>query len=173
MSRFPVRATVLVLVALAAAAAWWFLRRDPSASTGELSVQWRGGRTGSAVLPAQIAWCPITRVGTLEAISNDTGVIMTLLELDSLSSGSRHVVSNEIRVQSPRPSALAAIRWVSDSGQLEGFRSVSGTVDMRTANALASGSFEIRMRAQRGPDTLVMRGDFVGLPITAGAVGCP
>lgn len=173
MNRFPARATILVLVVLAAAVAWWLSRRNPAASAGELTVEWHGGRAGRAVLPAQIAWCPITRVGTLEAISNDTGMIVTLLQLDSLASGSRHVVSNEIREQSPRPSALAAIRWVSDSGQLEGFRSVSGTVDLQVANALASGGFEIRMRAQRGTDTLVVRGDFTGLPITAGAVGCP
>lgn len=173
MSRFPIRATLMILVVLAAAAIWWLLRRDRSGSGGQVTVEWHGGREGSAVLPAQIAWCPITRIGTLEAISNDTGLIVTLLEVDSLASGSRHVVSHEIREQSPRPSALAAIRWVSDSGQLEGFRSVSGTVDLQAANAVASGRFEIRMRAQRGADTLVVRGDFVGLSITAGAVGCP
>jgi hypothetical protein len=166
-------AVVLLLAVLALGAGWWLGRTVEAASGGQLAVEWLGSRNGKAVLPAQIAWCPITRVGTLEAISRDTGMIVTLLEPDTLSSGSRHVVSNEIREQSPRPNALAAIRWVSDSGMPEGFRSVSGTVDLRAANAQASGSFEIRMRAQRGTDTLVVRGRFSGVAITAGAVGCP
>lgn len=164
---------VVILALLALGAGWWLGRTVEASAGGEVTLEWRGSTSGSAVLPAQIAWCPITRVGTLEAISNDTGLIVTLLETDSLSSGSRHVVSNEIRDQSPRPSALGAMRWVNDSGALTGFRTVSGTVDMQTANAVASGSFEFRMRAQRGADTLVVSGDFADVAITAGAVGCP
>ena len=173
MNRFQVLTIVLAIAVLALGAGWWLGRTVEEAVSGEVTVEWVGSRQGRAVLPAQIAWCPITRIGTLEAISNDTGLIVTLHENDTLSSGPRHVVSTEIRDQSPRPSAVAAIRWVSDSGMLEGFRSVSGTVDMQAANALASGTFEIRLRAQRGADTLVMRGDFTNLAVTAGAVGCP
>ena len=173
MNRFQVLTIVLAIAVLALGAGWWLGRTVEAASSGQVAVEWVGSRSGRAVLPAQVAWCPITRVGTLEAISNDTGLVVTFLEADSLSNGPHHVVSTEIREQSPRPSAVAAIRWVSDSGMLEGFRSVSGTVDLRTGNALASGTFEIRLRAQRGLDTLVMRGDFTNLAVTAGAVGCP
>ncbi len=164
---------VLVLALLALGAGWWLGRTVEAASGGQVSLEWRGSSSGTAVLPAQLAWCPITRVGTLEAISNDTGLIVTLLETDSLSNGPRHVVSNEIRDQSPRPSALSAMRWVNDSGVLTGFRSVSGTVDMQSANAVASGTFQFRMRAQRGADTVVVDGSFANVAITAGAVGCP
>lgn len=173
MNRFAARALLVLLLLMAAGAAWWLFLRGDSGSGGQLTLEWHGSREGRAVLPAQLAWCPINRVGTLEAISNDTGLVVTLIESDSLSSGPHPVVSNEMRDQSPRPSALAALRWVSDSGELLGFRSVSGVVDLRAANAVASGSFEIRMRAPLGLDTLVVRGDFLGLPISAGAVGCP
>jgi hypothetical protein len=173
LSRNQFLAGVLVVALAALGAGWWLGRTVEAASAGEVTVEWGGSRTGDAVLPAQLAWCPITRIGTLEAISNDTGLIVTLLEPDSVSNGPHHVVSNEIRDQSPRPSALAAIRWVSDSGNLLGFRSVSGTVDVSASNAVASGSFEIRMRAQQGTDTLVVRGAFSNVAITAGAVGCP
>jgi hypothetical protein len=162
-----------LLLLLVAAAAWWFLRRHDSASSGQVALEWHGSWEGRAVLPAQLAWCPINRVGTLEAISSDTGLIITLLEVDSLTRGPHQVVSAEIREESPRPSAVTALRWVSDSGVLLGFRSVSGVVDLQPADALASGSFEMRMRAPLGTDTLMVRGTFTGLPITAGAVGCP
>ena len=164
---------MVVVLLLAAAAAWWVVRRGQAPAGGAVTLEWSGSRAGRVTLPGQLAWCPITRMGTLEAISNDTGLIVTLLEVDSLGTGPHHVVSNEIRDQSPRPSALAALRWVSDSGILQGFRSVSGTVDLRTGNAQAGGTFEIRMRAAVGVDTLVVRGEFDGVAITAGAVGCP
>ena len=173
MTRSRIRALLVLLLLLVATAAWWVLRRDPDAAQGRVTIEWLGSRQGRAVLPAQLAWCPITRVATLEAIRSDTGLIVTLLEVDTLASGPHHVVSHEIRDQSPRPSALAAIRWVSDSGELLGFRSVSGTVDLQAANATASGTFEVRMRAPIGADTLVVRGEFTALPVTTGAVGCP
>lgn len=163
---------MLMLLALAAGAAWW-LTRDGGAGSGRVVLEWRGSRVGTATLPGRIAWCPITRLATLEAVSNDTGLVITLLESDSLSSGPHNAVLPEIRDQSPRPNAVAAMRWVVEGDTLIGFRSVSGVVDITTSGALATGSFNLRMGSPIGMDTLVLRGDFRAVPVTASAVGCP
>ncbi len=170
------RVVILIVVGLLlAAAAWWLLRSGSSPASrraGLVVLEWRGSHRGRAVLPGTLAWCPITRVGTLEAIDNDTGLMITILETDSLSRGPHHVVSTEIRDVSPKPSAVAAMRWVSDSGTLVGFRSMSGVVDLQPAGQVASGAFELRLRAPVGTDTLVVRGDFRELAVSIGAVGC-
>jgi hypothetical protein len=163
---------VLVLLALAAAILWWFSARGVSRS-GHVMLEWRGSRSGEAVLPGRIAWCPITRLATLEAVSNDTGLVITLLEVDTLTSGPHNAVLPDIRDQSPRPNAVAAMRWVVEGDTLIGFRSVSGVVDLTTGGGLASGSLNLRMGSPIGMDTLVLRGDFRAVPITASAVGCP
>lgn len=165
---------VVILVVVVAAAGWLLVGRGRTAASGGVVVlEWTGTSRGRAVLPATVAWCPINRVATLEAISTDTGLIITVLENDSLSRGPHQVVSPEIRDASPRPSAVAAIRWVNDSGALVGFRSVSGVVDVQPDGNIASGSFQMLMRKPVGLDTVVVRGDFRGLAVTAGAVGCP
>lgn len=169
------RVIILILsVAVVVVAARLLLDRGNSSSSraGQVVMEWRGSRTGRVMLPGTLAWCPINRVGTLEAINNDTGLMITILELDSLSRGPHHVVTTETREASPRPSAVAAMRWVSDSGNLVGFRSMSGVVDLQPAGERASGAFEIRLRAAVGSDTLVVRGDFRDIAVTIGAVGC-
>lgn len=164
---------VLGVVSVAAATGWWLFRRGVPVIGARVVMEWRGSRVGSVTLPGQVSWCPITRVATLEAISNDTGLVVTLLETDSMSAGVHTAVVPELRDASPRPSAVAALRWVVDGDTLVGFRSVSGVVDLRPAGATASGSFDLRMRAPVGIDTLVLRGSFRALPVTTGAVGCP
>jgi hypothetical protein len=163
---------VLLLFVLAAGAAWWFTR-DGGSGDGRVMLSWRGSRIGEVTLPGRIAWCPITRLATLEAVSNDTGLVITLLETDTLTSGPHQAVLPAIRDQSPRPNAVAAMRWVLEGDTLIGFRSVSGVVDLTTTGGTAAGSLELRMQAAVGFDTLVLRGDFRDLPITASAVGCP
>lgn len=171
MNRFFLVAAVSL--AAIGAGAWWFTRADASATTGVLRLQWRGSHRGEAVLPGQVAWCPVTRMATLEAISNDTGLLVTLLEPDSLAAAPHPVVAPEVRGQAPRPSAIVALRWASDSGDLMGYRSVSGLVNLTRAGTRASGSLEVRMRMPVGFDTLVAEASFENLPVVASAVGCP
>lgn len=163
---------VLVVVLVAGAAAWWLLR-DGDAAGGSVTIEWRGSRIGRATLPARIAWCPITRLATLEAVSNDTGLVITLLEQDSLSNGPHQAVVPEIRDRSPVPNAVAALRWVLSTDTLVGYRSSSGVVDVSTAAGVASGRIDLRMRSPVGMDTLVVRGEFRAVPVVASAVGCP
>jgi hypothetical protein len=168
------RAVTAILIILAiAAGAWFWVNRSSQASsrTGAVVLEWRGSHSGRTRLPGTIAWCPITRVATFEAISNDTGLMISILENDSLSRGPHQVVTAENRDASPRPSAVAAMRWVSDT-TLIGFRSMSGVVDLQPGDGTASGAFEMRFRAPVGMDTLVVRGDFRDVEVTIGAIGC-
>ncbi len=161
------------LAVLAGAGTWWFVAREAPSSAGSVHASWRGSHRGEATLPGELAWCPVTRTGTLVAISNDTGLLITLHEPDSLAPAPHPVVAPELRDQAPRPSAIAAMRWVGDSAELVGYRSVSGLVTLTAAAPRAAGSLEIRMRAPVGPDTLVVRAEFAGVPVVASAVGCP
>lgn len=172
MTRSRAVAAILIVIAIAAATWFWLNRASRASSrTGMVVLEWRGSHTGRAILPGTIAWCPITRVATFEAISNDTGMMFTILENDSLTRGPHHVVTAENRDASPRPSAVAAMRWVADTS-LIGFRSMSGVVDLQPAGETASGAFELRLRAQVGMDTLVVRGDFRDVAVSIGAIGC-
>lgn len=162
---------VILAVLLAALAGGWYLLRGDAGPANSINLAWSGSRSGKVQLPAQLSWCPVTRVATLEAVRNDTGMLMTLLEVDSLTDGPRHVVSPSIRDQSPRPSALASMRWVGDSG-LVGFRSVSGVVDLLGDSRQLSGSFELQMQAPGSRDTIVLRGDFRDVPVEITAVEC-
>jgi hypothetical protein len=164
---------LIVLVALVAAGGWWWLRRGGGSSAGMVHLEWQGTHAGSAVLPGQVAWCPVTRMATLSAISNDTGLIVSLLEADSISAAPHPVVAPAFRDSAPRPSGIAALRWAGDTGVLFGFRSASGLVELKGVGSLVSGSFNIRMSAPVGADTLVVRGDFLDLPVVTSAVGCP
>jgi hypothetical protein len=164
---------VLLLLAIAVAAAWWFVLRRPSELGATVTVEWRGSRRGEARLPAELNWCPVTRMGTLVAVSNDTGLLVTLQEQDSLVADLHPVIAPVSREVGPRPSAIATLRWAADTGQLLGFRSVSGMVELSEVGARASGSFDIRMQAPVGAETLVVRGVFRGIPVVASAVGCP
>lgn len=166
-----IRKLVVPLLLLVAVAVGWFLLRGDRGGANSVNLAWSGSRSGRVQLPAQLSWCPVTRVATLEAVRNDTGMLMTLLEVDSLTSGPRHVVSPQIRDASPRPSALASMRWVGDSG-LIGFRSVSGVVDLLGDSRRVSGSFELQMQAPGSRDTLVLRGDFRDVPVEITAVEC-
>ena len=156
----------------AGAGLWFWLAGSPGPGPGQLLIDWRGSFRGQALLPAQIQWCPVTRMATLEAISNDTGLVITLQEDDSLTVGVHPVISPAMREQSPRPGAIASLRWVRDTLEIMGFNSASGLVDVTTTGATASGRAEIRMRRPVGPDTLIMSATFRDLPIVATAAGC-
>lgn len=169
------RTAVLMLVfAVLAAGGWWFWHARPGAdASGTVTLEWRGSDRGRGNFPGRIAWCPVTRMATLTAISGDTGLLVTLLEADSLSVGPHQVVTPSNREASPRPNATAALRWVNDTIAIIGYASVSGVVELSSVGPAASGSMEIRLRMPLAMDTIVLRGDFRDLPVVASAVGCP
>lgn len=166
----------LVAVGAIAAGGYWWTTRDDDARLlpGMVAVEWAGSARGSAVLPGEVHWCPVTRIARLEAISNDTGVIVLLYENDSLSAAPHQVLGPEFGAGgTPRPGATAAIRWVHDTLRVMGFRAVNGVVDLTTASPAVTGAFNIRMQHPTRMDTLTVRGNFRDLPVTIAAIGCP
>lgn len=164
--------TIVAVVALA----WMFLRPAPTvsarASVGEIAYTWRGKFVGQAVVPATLNWCPGSRQGLLQGISADTGIVIVLHEASALTVGQRAIVSPEAQPGLPRPRATAAVRWMRDSATIVGFRSTGGTVDMKSVGETATGTFDVRLQVPGGTDTLVVRGTFDRVPVTATAVGC-
>ena len=158
--------------------AWLWMRRDAGgslrASAGTLVVEWRGNLRGRMELPARLDWCPVTRVGVLEAVSGDSGVAIVLYERNALTAGSHPVLTSEVAATAPRPAAAAAIRWVRRERDtaLAGFRATSGTVGVTLAPGTISGSLDSRMRSVGGTDSLIVRAAFRGVPVVATAVGC-
>lgn len=165
---------MIVTLAALGAGGWWFWHATtgPDAS-GTVTLEWRGSNRGRGSFPGRIAWCPVTRMATLTAISNDVGLLITLLESDSLSVGPHQVVTPANRDASPRPNATAALRWVRDTTAIIGYASVSGVVELSSVGERASGSMDIRLRMPAALDTIVLKGDFRNLPVVASAVGCP
>lgn len=155
----------------------WFLLRPSQAaaaraSAGEIAYTWRGKFVGQAVLPATLNWCPGSRQGLLQGISADTGIVIVLHEASTLATGQRAIVSPEAQPRLPRPRATAAVRWMRDSATIVGFRSTGGTVDIKQVGQTATGTFDMRLQVPGGTDTLVVRGAFERVPVTATAVGC-
>ncbi len=172
-TRFAVAAIVVVV---AGALAWIFLRPSPVASArpsaGDIAYTWRGKFVGQAAVPATLNWCPGSRQGLLQGISADTGIVIVLHEASSLTAGQRAVVSPEAQPGLPRPRATAAVRWMRDSATIVGFRSTGGVVELENVGQTATGTFDIRLQVPGGTDTLVVRGSFDRIPVTATAVGC-
>lgn len=167
-----------VLIIAFAVGAWLWMRRDVGgslrASAGSLVVEWRGNLRGRMELPAQLNWCPVTRVGVLEAVSGDSGVAIVLYERNALTAGPHPVLPSEVAATAARPAAAAAMRWVRRGRDtaLAGFRATSGTVGVTLVSGTISGSLDSRMHSVSGTDSLMVRAAFRGVPVVATAVGC-
>ena len=66
---------IVLMLALAGGVAWWQWGRTRSPRAGYLTLEWGGSVRGKGQWPAELYWCPVTHVGTLEAISNDSGLV--------------------------------------------------------------------------------------------------
>jgi hypothetical protein len=175
--RRPRLPLLLLAVVILGAAGWFasarlFGRGAVGVAPGHLRLHWLGDPVASAVLPAKVTWCPSTRLGLLEAVSSDTGLVIVLYEQDSISAGPHPVFSPALGAGMPRPGATLAVRWVRDS-ILVGFRSEAGSVRVQTRGGLVSGSFDGKLRLAAGMDSLLVSGEFRGVPVVTTAVGCP
>lgn len=165
------------VVVVAAGAAVFLLRSGgamsgtPAPGTIVLDV---GGRYHTTMtLPAVVNWCPVSRVGELEAISVDTGFAVALHENDSLLRVVHPVFAPDVGVQLPRPSATAAFRWlrVSDTAVVI-YRSTGGHVDLEAVGSTLSGTLRLQMYNALGKDSLLVTGRFAGVKVMAMAAGC-
>ncbi len=172
------RLLVLLIVILAlGGAGWWWVRGGASALGGtsaELTMSWNGKYQGSMSSPATLNWCPVTRIGVLEAVSGDSGLAIILYERDSLTSGPHPLFSPEVAVGAAKPGASAVMRWVRthpDTG-VTGFRTSSGTVRIQFTGGKASGDINARMRSVTTADSITIQGLFRNVPVVATAKGC-
>jgi len=168
-------ATVLGIAAVVAAAWWWGFgpgHAAPGARRGTIAFDWRGTFNGRAVLAARVSWCPVTRIGVLDAIAADTGVEIVFYEQDSLSAVIHPVVGSSTNAAMPRPGATVAFRWSPGNDSLEGFKSGTGTASLRWTGGMLSGTANAHLQAATGFDTLRFFATFDRLPVTATAAGC-
>lgn len=169
--------TVALLVAIVVVLALWWRKearhRAGEPASGEISLTWRGRYRGGAMLPATLNWCPETRIGLLQGVSSDTGVVLVLHEAATLTRGPHAVVPPADIGSIPRPGATVALRWVRDSATVIGFHAMTGTVTLDDIGTTATGQVDVRMQKPGSLDTLRLLGTFVRLPVTATAVGCP
>ncbi|HEY8062576.1 MAG TPA: hypothetical protein VID74_07255 [Gemmatimonadales bacterium] len=177
MKRPALVGTIAAVVVLGGALAWIANRRGGGslrAGPAKLAVEWRGKVRGRMVLPAQINWCPVTRVAVLEAVSGDSGVAIVWYEQNALTAGVHPVFSPEAAASAPRPSATAAMRWMrlERDTALAGFRAVSGAAQIRLVPGKASGDLNVRMRSVSGQDSVTVRGVFRDVPVVSTAIGC-
>ena len=137
-------------------------------------MTWRGKYRGTMVLPATLHWCPVSRIGVLEAISGDSGIMVALYERDSLTAAVHPVVAGDAAT-APRPGAAVALRWMRfepDTG-LSIFRSTIGTARLTLVAGKASGRiFTPRMQSVTGNDTLRLQASFREVPVVTTAAGC-
>lgn len=176
MKRARLAGAVVVVLALAGGG-WWFFSRSAiagNANSAALTVQWRGRIQGVMTLPATLNWCPVTRVGVLEAISGDSGVVLVLYEQDSLTGGAHTLVAPDLGAMAPKPGASFVMRWLRTRPDtaVAGFRSETGTARLQLAGGKASGDVNASMRSVTGTDTLVVQGTFSGVPMVTTAKGC-
>ncbi|MGH7593341.1 MAG: hypothetical protein ACRELE_05755 [Gemmatimonadales bacterium] len=177
--RRPLLVTVLVGLVVVGAATARAIRSNVNigplrARSAALAIEWRGKYPGRMVLPAQLNWCPVTRVGVLEAVSGDSGVAIVLFEHEALTAATHPVFSHEFAATAPRPAATAAVRWMrlAKDTALAGFRSLSGAVKVQLAPGKISGDINARMQSVAGFDTLVVRGIFRDVPVVTTSIGC-
>ncbi len=170
------RAVAAFAVIAAALGAWWWGfgpgHTAQGARSGTIAFDWRGTFNGRAVLPARVSWCPVTRIGVLDAIAADTGVEIVFYEKDSLSAGTHPIVAASNGGAMPRPGATVAFRWSPGNDSLEGFRSGTGTAALRWTDGTLSGVANAHLQAAIGFDTLRFSATFDHLPVTATAAGC-
>ena len=163
----------MVVLGLAGGGWWWFFGRG-AARSAMFTVNWRGKSAGTMELPATLNWCPVTRIGVLEAMAGDSGVALLLYERDSLTAGPHAVVSPDLSAGAPKPAASFVMRWLRSAPDtaLTGFRSESGTARIQFVGGKASGDVNARMRGIGGTDSLMVQGTFSGVPVVTTANGC-
>jgi hypothetical protein len=171
------RAITIIIVLLIAGAAWWFYRSHNATGAvraGHVSLQWRGKYPGRLDLAGEVSWCPVNRVGVLQSVSSDTGVMIVFYERDSLIPATYPISAPAQAASGVRPAGTAALRWLHTGKDtvLAAFRSETGTMQIHRAPGMISGTLSARMRSMSGNDTLVLRGEFRDVPIVTTAVGC-
>lgn len=126
-------------------------------------------------LAAVLHWCPVTRVGVLEGISGDSGMVVVVFERNSLISGAYALLPSTAD-SSVRPRATAALRWMrmDTDSVLEQFLGGSGALHLQLTGSLASGVVSARMHAAAttSHDSIAVQAVFHEVPVLTTATGC-
>jgi hypothetical protein len=148
-------------------------RKPPPAHDlgGNVTVSWVGAASGHFAARATGAWCPLDSLVEILAVSNDTGVGVTLITSGSVAAVQYPVISSVVGADW-RPMGLASLRIASDTA-LKGYEANSGLVQVTKGDAsLVSGTVDVRLRQSEGNDTLRMSGSFDRVPIKPAVGPC-
>ncbi len=126
-------------------------------------------------LPAELHWCPVTRVGVLEGVAGDSGMVVAVFEPNSLAGGA-YAILPATADSSVRPRATAALRWMrlDQDSVLEQFTAGSGALHLQLVGGRASGVVSARMHtaAASAHDSIAVQATFRGIPVLTTATGC-
>lgn len=168
---------VVVVIGLVAGWGWWHHRAasPPITSPAHLAVKWQGRHPGRMTFAAALHWCPVTRVGVLEAISGDSGMVVAVFERNSLTSGAFALLPPTAD-SAVRPRATVALRWmrIDKDSVLEQFVTGSGALHLQLSGSLASGTVSARLyaAAPAAHDSIAVQGVFRDVPVLTTATGC-
>ncbi len=136
-----------------------------------MHLTWEGMQVGSASLPTAFTWCPGQRLGILEAVSNDTGMVIVLHEREQLQAGNRNVIPADTDGALP-PWATAGFRVARDS-LLLGFSAQYGSITLTGSMADGfGGTMELTLRRPGRQDSVVVTGRFDPTPVVGRTAGC-
>ncbi len=159
------RRSVLLIALLAAAC-----QRNDAAGP-RMQITWDGAQTGSASLPMDFTWCPGQRMGILEAISNDTGMVIVFHEAEQLQAGKRNIIPPDTHGALP-PWATAGFRVARDT-MLLGFSSQYGSVTLTGSMTDGfGGTMELTLRRPGKQDSVQVTGHFDPTPVVGRTTGC-
>ena len=143
-----------------------------SPEAGVLVATWSGQDTGSGRLEAQALLCP--RDSTLQIVSHlgDRGIGVALHLASAVpDTGTFGFVHPETQFI-VRPAATGAYRFLTVQA-LYPYVSRNGELNLTEVGpGWVSGSLEMTLVAQSGPDTVVVRGTFARLPLDSTRTPC-
>lgn len=162
------RSTAPFLIVLAAACSTPATGPAP----GELAASWSGRDQGSGRLAATAILCP--RDSTLQIISHlgDRGIGVAIhLAAAAPAPGQFQMVHPETPFMT-RPVATGAYRFLTVEA-LHPYVSRTGVVDLTELGpGWVSGTLQMTLSAESGPDTVVVRGSFHQVPMDSTVTPC-
>lgn len=147
-------------------------RASSAPQAGQLVATWDGVERGTGRMTANATWCARDSILEFLARTGDRGVGVALhLAAASPAPGRFDFVHPEQETVS-RPAATGAWRFVTTDA-LYAFVSRSGEIELtEVADGRMSGRLTLSLVARSGPDTILVQGRFLQVPIDSASSPC-